>query len=415
MAGDHLNFLIKLLYFMRILFVSPAYPPIKNAIGEYVRWLALELSKNNHEVAILTINSNHRCDDVKFRNRDLDLEHIKYEDNRIDIFPCVKNWKIDFQNYLIKVRAYYKPDVISLQYEPYSYASKGLPFFLVKSFKNIFYQEITITFHEVYARDYLWGNKFYYILYFLQTKIAKKLCQLSFVCFTALDLYMKVFQNDKIKKLYVGSNIQAEVIQGSQQSSFFESEKIFKLVSFGIKNYDIILQSLKLVKNKTHIPFEYHIVGDLPTAVIKKVVQNIETLQINENVWIHGFMEADEISKLFSQSHLFIDNNYVDNHKRGGTTLKSGSVAAAFQYGLPVLGYKGDMTDGILNHKKNIWFCNSSTPAEISQEIQFLMHKPDLLFNLHLGSNELYNTYLSWPAIAKTFTAILSERIKENC
>ncbi|MFH5851722.1 hypothetical protein, partial [Clostridium perfringens] len=94
----------------------------------------------------------------------------------------------------------------------------------------------------------------------------------------------------------------------------------------------------------THIPFEYHIVGDLPTAVIKKVVQNIETLQINENVWIHGFMEADEISKLFSQSHLFIDNNYVDNHKRGGTTLKSGSVAAAFQYGLPVLGYKGDMT-----------------------------------------------------------------------
>lgn len=390
---------------MRILFVSPAYPPIKNAIGEYVRWLALELSKNNHEIAILTTNSNHQRYDVKFRNSDLDLEYIKYKEDSIDIFPYVKNWKIDFQHCLIKVRAYYKPDVISLQYEPYSYASKGLPFFLVKPFKNIFYQKITITFHEVYARDYLWGNKLYYILYLLQKKIAKKLCQLSFVSFTALDLYMEVFQNDKIKKLYIGSNIQTEVIPCSQQSRFFESQKKFILVSFGIKNYNIILEALTLLKNKTLISFEYHIVGDLPAAIVKRVLQNIESIQIQENVWIHGFMEPEKIGELFSQSHLFIDNNYVDNNKRGGTTLKSGSVAAAFRYGLPILGYNGDMTDAILIHKKNIWFCNGSTPAEISQEIQILMNKPDLLFDLYLGSNELYNTYLSWSAIAKTFTA----------
>lgn len=400
---------------MKILFVSPAYPPKKNAIGEYVKWLALELLKNNHDVGILTAYNGSEFANSTSANNKLDFKELNYKEDRIDIFPCIKNWKFDFKDSLVKLTTYYEPDVISLQYEPYSYEPNGLPFFLVKAFNRIQNYKISITFHEVYARDYLWGNKHYYIVYILQKSIAKKLCKFSAVSFTALDLYMKVFKNDKIKKLYVGSNVQAEVLAESRRSFFLERNNKFILISFGIKNYDIILEALKLLKSKKVTAFEYHIVGDLSTAVTKKIFQNIEMLQIKDNVWVRGYMESKELGELFSRSHLFIDNNYIDTKKRGGTTLKSGSLAAAFQYGLPILGYDGDMTDPILRHKKNIWFCNASTPTEISEEILFLMTKSDSLFSLHHGSKELYKTYLSWPAIAKTFITNISEKINENC
>ncbi|MDP1842871.1 MAG: glycosyltransferase [Sediminibacterium sp.] len=398
---------------MRILFICPAFPPINNAIGEYVKYLSLELLNKGHEIGVLTATSieiSSVADKLKYFDQATFLA-TKIDNSKIQVLPWISNWANDFSSCLQTVHSFYKPDVISLQYEPYSYHAKGLPIFFIPSISKLKNIHFSVTFHEVYNRNYIWSNKLYYLLSVSQKLLARKISNFSRASFTSLDLFINVFiKSHKPQKLFIGSNIYTPKKLLEKQYDFFENGSTRKLVSFGVKDYNKILEALYILSSAKKIKLEYHIIGNLPPKLVENLHIKIKSLGIEELVIIHGFLANNFIENIFLSSHLFVDANYADNKFRGGTTLKSGSLAAAFQFGLPILGYSGDMTDKLLIHNKNIFFTKNSTSTEIANSINFLLNNPNLLFNLHKGSLNFFSQQISWDVIADKFTNALNNQ-----
>ena len=115
---------------MNILFICGSAEPGKDGVGDYTRRLCGELIRIGHEAHILSL-----CDhQVAFFTLDYkEIEGTKVVANRIPKATSNNQRRIWSQNVLND----FEPDWISLQYVPYSFNSKGLPFWLPSFLKKL--------------------------------------------------------------------------------------------------------------------------------------------------------------------------------------------------------------------------------------------------------------------------------------
>lgn len=386
---------------MKILFVSPEFLHNRNAIGEYVYFLAKALLKKSHQVIVLTKKCTTDCnlqDHALQYNDGLDS---KTDPKLINVFPSIINFKNDLSEKLAILDRLYKPDIISFQYEPYSYSIKGLPFYLVNVLGKYQHKGLSITFHEVYARNYLFGNILSYFASRCQILIARNLSNKATINFTALDSYIQALRSKNIiHKSFIGSNIGY-----NDTKPFLISNYTFatKLICFGNKNFLPVLSVVDHLRTIHKIPVTLTIAGGITNSYMDELLCKIKKLGLCDCVIIKGYISNDKIESVFNSHGIFIDTNYLDGKKRGGTTLKSGSLAAAFKFGKVIIGFKGDMTDELLAHEKHIWFCDSSNTNDIAESIKKIIESPLLYESLSAGAHSFYNSYLTWDVISDKF------------
>jgi hypothetical protein len=129
---------------MTIVFICGSLEPGKDGVGDYTRRLAAELINQGHHCAIVALMD-------KFINQPFEEKQI-VDNNTLSIFrlPFIigfkknsntaKSWIDDFQ-----------PDWVSLQYVPFAFNNKGLPFGLGKALKNLLAPyKLHIMFHEMW-------------------------------------------------------------------------------------------------------------------------------------------------------------------------------------------------------------------------------------------------------------------------
>ena len=109
---------------MKILFICGSIEPGKDGVGDYTRRLCGELIRIGHEVQILSL-----CDFqvASFISDSQETEAKKVVANRIPKATSNKQRILWSQDVLNK----FEPDWISLQYVPYSFNPKGLPFWFL--------------------------------------------------------------------------------------------------------------------------------------------------------------------------------------------------------------------------------------------------------------------------------------------
>jgi hypothetical protein len=115
---------------MNILFICGSSELGKDGVGDYTRRLCGELIRMGHNAQILSL-----CDyqATSFSRENQEIEGTKVVVNRIPLATSNSQRLIWSQNVLND----FEPDWISLQYVPYSFNPKGLPFWLPSFLKKL--------------------------------------------------------------------------------------------------------------------------------------------------------------------------------------------------------------------------------------------------------------------------------------
>ncbi|MFV8336874.1 glycosyltransferase [Flavobacterium sp. RSP29] len=129
---------------MKILFLCGSAEAGKDGVGDYSRRLAGELIRQGHQAQILSL-----CDKQakSFVSQTQIIEETQVLVRRIPITSSFKQ-RLAWTRGIIKEEA---PDWISLQFVPYSFHPKGLPFWLPRFLKNLKGEhQWQIMFHELW-------------------------------------------------------------------------------------------------------------------------------------------------------------------------------------------------------------------------------------------------------------------------
>ena len=83
--------------------------------------------------------------------------------------------------------------------------------------------------------------------------------------------------------------------------------------------------------------------------------EEAQNLNLQKSVAVTGFLSREEIFKYLQVSDLFIIFDADRPPEGSGISLKSGSVAAAFAAGIPILSNRGSLTESLFQHRKNVF------------------------------------------------------------
>ncbi|GAB2580967.1 glycosyltransferase family protein [Spirosoma areae] len=297
---------------MKIVFFCGSLEPGRDGVGDYTRKLAGELIRQNHQAAIIALNDKY-------------LQNIVEESIQVDGTQEITTLRLSHQLSwearrikIIEFIEYISPHWLSLQYVPYSFHSKGLPFNLVIQLKKLGKNYLWhIMFHETWVGIKSQSPITHNFYKFFQKKIAKfltlsltpksvstsnRLYQLvlehigikahiltlfsnisvtqidsEFVAYTYESLGIK--ENELNKYLFVGvfgsihSTSDLENIIYNEIISAREYNKKIIVLGFGrIRNVDGLLQLKELFKDKIDVFY----LGELPEYHVSSLLQILD-------------------------------------------------------------------------------------------------------------------------------------------
>lgn len=145
---------------MRILFLCGSLEPGRDGVGDYTRRLAGELIRQGHEGSIIALKDRH-IDLVSETEQESDGTFIPVL--RLSAIILVRQRYAKAKEYIDQ----FNPELISLQYVPFSFHPKGLPFGLARQLKKLGEgRKWHIMFHELWVgmdqeaplKYVLWGK-----------------------------------------------------------------------------------------------------------------------------------------------------------------------------------------------------------------------------------------------------------------
>lgn len=133
------------------------------------------------------------------------------------------------------------------------------------------------------------------------------------------------------------------------------------------KGLDIVLETSKILKNKTNIAFQWNIIGIENNNRIVKIIEKTKGMKFKDNsVYFSGPKQTNEIVSELLDSNIFIHPSHIDNSPN--------SVCEAMLMGMPVIaGNVGGVASLIETGQNGIYY-NSQDPydlASIISEIAF--------------------------------------------
>lgn len=375
---------------MKILFITDKYSPIVCGVGDYTQYLSSEFTKDGHEINVIC-SAEYEI-----------IEHVRQNQLNNKVYPIVKNWNLKGYLKVLKQIKKLNPDWVLLQYVPHAFSKKGLPFMIclfllvLKSY-NL---KIGITFHEVAVR--LNKNIFHLILGISERFIANFMCLLANKVITSIALYasyLKFFQK-KLSIIPIGSNI------GKQEHDLSKYQELtlsyFGSNPRGLFKIPEMLDHLK----KCGLIVNFIFIGKLKKNYQETFLERIEKLGLEKSkILFTGFVTPQKALEYLSKSTFYL--GIFEN----GISLKSGSIAAAFAAGTPIIGTHGDMTDSyFFKDKINCLLIKNKEGILINDVVdnvrKFHIDKKSYK---KLTDNVLkdYETHLSWEAISKKYQMLL--------
>jgi hypothetical protein len=180
---------------LKILFICGSLEPGRDGVGDYTRRLAGELIRQGNEVQIVALNDQN-VTDVTYQVQEDDITSI----NCLRL-PQNISWNYRMNEAGVFLDAF-SPDWLSLQYVPFAFQDKGLPFGLARKLKNLANgKKWHIMFHELWVgmdkesslKMKLWGR----VQRLLILSMLKELSPTRI--HTQLQVYKSVLNNSRYK------------------------------------------------------------------------------------------------------------------------------------------------------------------------------------------------------------------------
>jgi hypothetical protein len=299
---------------MKILFICGSLEAGKDGVGDYTRRLCGELKRMGHNVQILSL-----CDfqATSFTIDFQEIEGTKVATNRIPK-STLNNQRLIWSQDIVNN---FEPEWISLQYVPYSFNPKGLPFWLPSFLKKLKgNHKLHIMFHELWLGIDIESSFRHKCIGKLQQLIVKNMIYITKPHFinTQNKLYQFFLQAHNIVSsiLPICGNI--PVTATKNQVNHFTQFILFGTIHPGapFKNF---MNELVKYKSKLTKPIKFVFVGS-NGAELSNYIDVIERNSIKYEVL--GIQTESVISQVL------IDSDYGISTTPYFQTEKSGVYAA---------------------------------------------------------------------------------------
>lgn len=371
---------------MKIVFISNNLPPVVDGVGDYTYFLGQEFATDGHEVHV-----------VCSTNPDIDPTWS----HGLTVHNIIDNWDQAGIQKAITIIQSLKPDWVSLQYVPYSFSPNGMPL-AMRQFTQLITQfkiPLATTFHEVCIR-LNYTNPKILARGIAQRRVAKTLASASAINITSIDFYEKYLKTwtKKVELIQIGSNIPAipvSEIELRNMRAKITPNGEFLISTFGKRDHEALLALFgQLIQRRPNC--KLLICGKTPKIHIPE--------QLLPHIHITGFLSREAIFKHLKCSDLFMQFSMG----KGGVCNKSGSLAAAFAAGIPILGNRGDMTNQSLLESQTIIFADKHQDKSLKVLLN-VIDDPNKL-KLHANRTKAYHEKnLAWTAIYHQYLEIMEK------
>lgn len=337
---------------MKILFITNTLPPVVDGVGDYTLNLAREFARHGHQAGIL-------C------KRD---DRVRHDYADIAVYPIVEKWNRTSAKHVSNLIKEKKIDVVSLQYVPHGFEPHGLPFGLVGFVKEVKKTGVSVfTFcHEVYWR-YRGLNLKYLVESLLMASISKRILAKSDYVATSISYYAKMILSLSGKKamaIPIASNIPVK----------YDKNEISELRRKIAPNNELIVAFIgKRDMSVVSVALEKLIYEGIKIKILL-IGKTNDVVNIGEKYCYRtGLLDIDELSK-----YVAVADCMIMPEGQMGCSFKSGSLAAALSFGLPVVTSQGIMTDKVLQDGKNIFFVRYSSVDDYNKVILSMANQESL-------------------------------------
>lgn len=311
---------------MKIALISNNLPPVIDGVGDYTDLLAAELSVRGVEVIMI-------CK--------IGIQ-AKSANENVKVFPVVSQWDKKGFGRALEILQQQRPNYIFIQYVPYSFNMWGIPLGLVGiigAVRKI--GLVCMVFHETYIRAKIWPLQTLPVSLF-QRFLLKRIAPKIFASVSSIDRYVLQLNNLGFSPVYlvpIPANIEKSQMLPQRMQELKKKlggEHTKTIVSFGARNYDLLIRSFLKAYEKRN---------DIKLLILGRQDKNYELT--HKSIIVTGVLSRTEIFEYLSAADLYISFDPVTKGK-GGTSNKSGSMASAIAAGLPIIGFKGDMNNELL-------------------------------------------------------------------
>lgn len=386
---------------MKVVLITGEFPPIVGGVADYTYQLSLSLSAENVETFVIT------SDDPRI---------LKSIENRVTVMPIVKKWNIFGILNVIRAINKIKPDWILLQYVPHMYSrlTVPLPICLLGALLRLSGYRLLTVFHEIALRIDFARPK-YLVPAFSQRIIACILSVSSERIVVSIERYRKMLWlfDRKISKIPIGSSILPVKMTEDEKRTLRNKvapsgETIIATFGKNPRRADLLLEVTRELKNQG-IPVKVLFIGAFAQDWIEGIKSRAEYLKIDDSLLFPGFLKSEDVYRYLLISDIFLALHGSDNKGRGGVSIKSSDVSAAYAAGLPIIADKGNMTDDFFKDKENIFLLETLKIKDIVNAIKILMQDSKLRDHLREAAYRTYEEKLQWPVIAKAYLDLMAK------
>lgn len=311
-----------------LLFICGSLQPGADGIGDYTRRIAGELKKKACKVSIIAFND---------KQTNIVLSESQTVDNTVvDVLRLPINLDENYKMALSKEWIdLHNPEWISVQFVLYAFNNRGLPLFFGTEMKKLSAgRKVHIMFHELWlgvekypsAKDRLYGIFQKTIIKRMVNKLQPK------VVHSHSALYLKLLQYNKInaRQLKIISNI--PVVHDQISPRQLMADGSLKLLVFGYISpnapIEEFVSELKSVSEQRHFKPEI-IFSGRNGGTLNEWTATLDKYLIPYSV--RGVLSIEELSDLMIEVDVGISTTPFLLYE------KSGSVAAMFKHGIPVI------------------------------------------------------------------------------
>ncbi len=318
---------------MKIAFICGSLEPGKDGVGDYTLKLAEELARHGHQTSIIAIHDVHLSEIF-------DSKEIKTKES----IPVLRiPSRLTGKQSLRRIQAWINlinPDWISLQFVPFSFHRKGLPFLLPNELATLGKgRHWHIMFHELWVGMPTTASKKHLLWGWMQKRIIQKLltqlkpavthtqCMLYYLQLTRIGI--------KASRLPLFSNISActtkESKQAGETNALSQSDDV-TVVMFGTIHpqalLDQFLDHINTYRQKTGSRISLTLVGHTGEHQ-RDWITKFQNAGIP--VQVLGVQDVSLISQVLTKATFGVSTSAM------ATIEKSGSVIAMLEHALPVI------------------------------------------------------------------------------
>jgi glycosyltransferase involved in cell wall biosynthesis len=365
----------------KIVLITNNFPPKVDGVGDYTYWLSRELHSRDHQLHIIcrkNVNTSQLVDGI-------------------NVHPIIEKWTAE--NYRIALACIMdiQADWVILQYVPYAFSPYGIPTSIVSFVRQMKQKglRVFIFFHEFFIGLQFRSLKATFVA-LTQIWITKRLCRYADRVATSTDHYVKVLQQWRkdIPKIPIGSNIPFSQIKEATN----KAERPFKIITFGLRNVKTLLHFFELMKKEIH-DIELIVCGKQHLPIDQEAIAGIH---------FTGYLADDQVARYLTSADVFLLADFVSERGEGGTCLKSGSLAAAFAAGLPIIGMKGKMNDQLLQEMEAVQLVDYHQYDTWIAAVLKVYHQRHNQLEQRAAIRHFYEQHQSWKSIGDRYLEIIN-------